>query len=202
LIKFYAYLQKGDLTSATAISQSLALVNEKVATYFNTLLAVYSRTQSPAAVLDNTQTLTFLTNYANDSTNFGFQGARSMLNGLTAYGYYIPYLKPVSNGYRMAEENQDTAVTPEMTDVTAKIYPNPTTGNLNVLLGSNGAAENSTETISLKITDLLGRLVYSSSVQYNKLLDLDLSAFPVGMYLLTIQKNNRLIYHTKISKIQ
>ena len=105
------------------------------------------------------------------------------------------------NGYRIGAENQSDEAS-GIANAGAKVFPNPTTGNLNVFLSSNNVTENSNEPMSLRVTDLLGRALHSSFIQYNTLLEIDLTGFPVGMYLLSIHKNNQLMYHQRISKVQ
>ena len=69
-----------------------------------------------------------------------------------------------------------------------KIYPNPTSDNINILI------ENwNTETINLEIFDMMGRLIYSKNLNlfnYSTKESIDLSHFKSGIYMIRFTDNN------------
>lgn len=73
------------------------------------------------------------------------------------------------------------------------IYPNPSSGKISVVLPSTFANQE----YSVNVTDLLGKLVYSSNEQGVQSLTLDLSNLPSAIYILKVISANK----TYIKKI-
>jgi len=70
---------------------------------------------------------------------------------------------------------------------TFSVYPNPTTGTLNVKL-------NNTEDVNISIIDIRGRRVYSQFNNSKTLIrTLDVSALASGMYLLNIERKGNML---------
>jgi hypothetical protein len=65
-----------------------------------------------------------------------------------------------------------------------KLYPNPTTGNVNINFDKvlNGG--------SIFITDMTGKQVYSLDNLTNQVLNIDINHFSKGVYFVKIQNNN------------
>src|SRR5690554_436145 len=75
---------------------------------------------------------------------------------------------------------------------TFSVYPNPTTGTLNVKL-------NNTEDVNISIIDIRGRRVYSQFNNSKTLIrTLDVSALASGMYLLNIERKGNMLTKKKI----
>jgi hypothetical protein len=77
-------------------------------------------------------------------------------------------------------------------DAIMSVFPNPTTGNVNVLL--NG------ESNTVAVYNILGETIYSQNTS-SKNLNIDLSSFENGIYLLEVNKgNNRYFRKLVLSK--
>ena len=76
-----------------------------------------------------------------------------------------------------------TAVTiPEIETMTVNVYPNPTTDLLTV-----NVAHSTVETYQLQLTDMQGRLVYTSRhAGISGQVGVNMAPYPVGTYLLTL----------------
>ena len=78
---------------------------------------------------------------------------------------------------------------PELEAKSIKVYPNPSNGMFRVA----GIGEGLTD-VKLEITDLFGRKIYES----NQYTSVDLSEKSKGIYLLSIKKEDQLLYSQKI----
>lgn len=78
---------------------------------------------------------------------------------------------------------------------TLQLYPNPGNSSVNVLL--KNTSENTTP-FNLKITNMLGQLVLSQTINANKTEQLDVQGLNPGIYLLSLMQNNVLIKETKL----
>ena len=72
-----------------------------------------------------------------------------------------------------------------------RIYPNPTNGNITIEL----AEENNT----IDIYDNIGKRINSFQTD-NKLMSIDISEYPAGLYLVVIKNNNKTIFKKIIKK--
>lgn len=82
---------------------------------------------------------------------------------------------------------------PENNELTASVYPNPTTGIINV-----GLIDVPKSPILISVFDVAGRQVFEKSSSIGLLQEkLDLTALPKGSYLLKIQMNNK----SKVEKL-
>ena len=77
-------------------------------------------------------------------------------------------------------------------EMTLNVYPNPASDKLTVEMKE---VENAT----LSIMDMIGRTVYTKKMDYiNGSIDIDLSSVGKGMYIVTLQNENRVLKRTKI----
>lgn len=92
--------------------------------------------------------------------------------------------KQLGNGYHPSLNVQALSVEESLLDVQLKVYPNPTSQMLYV-------SHPELNSFLIKISDLNGKLIYSSSI--NKEEPLDISNYSQGMYLVTIEnkENNK-----------
>ena len=92
--------------------------------------------------------------------------------------------KQLGNGYHPSHNVQALSVEESLLDVQLKIYPNPTSQMLYI-------SHPELNSFLIKISDLNGKLIYSSSI--NKEEPLDISNYSQGMYLVTIEnkENNK-----------
>jgi hypothetical protein len=90
----------------------------------------------------------------------------------------------LGNGYHPSLNVQALSVEESLLDVQLKIYPNPTSQMLYV-------SHPELNSFLIKISDVNGKLIYSSSI--NKEEPLDISNYSQGMYLVTIEnkENNK-----------
>ena len=86
--------------------------------------------------------------------------------------------KQLGNGYHPALNIQALSVEENLLDVQIRVYPNPTSQMLYV-------SHPELNSFLIKISDLNGKLIYSSSI--NKEEPLDISNYSQGMYLVVIE---------------
>lgn len=72
-----------------------------------------------------------------------------------------------------------------------KIYPNPTKGNFTVIV-------NNTSKFNITILDILGKIVYSNSVNSNKIEINRNTYFTSGLYIVKVTSNDHETHHTKL----
>jgi hypothetical protein len=84
----------------------------------------------------------------------------------------------LGNGYHQSLNIQALSVEESLLDVKIKVYPNPTSQMLYV-------SHPELNSFLIKISDLNGKLIYSSSI--NKEEPLDISNYSQGMYLVVIE---------------
>ena len=71
------------------------------------------------------------------------------------------------------------------------VYPNPTSGNLNVLLDTFDDSKG----LTLKVYNLIGKQLESHKIEPfsgEKVVNLDLSKFPKGFYMIEISNGNQV----------
>ena len=92
--------------------------------------------------------------------------------------------KQLGNGYHPSLNIQALSVEESLLDIQIKVYPNPTSQMLYV-------SHPELDSFLIKISDVNGKLIYSSSI--NKEEPLDISKYSQGMYLVTIEnkENNK-----------
>ena len=84
------------------------------------------------------------------------------------------------------EESQTTAVIENDFADKLLIFPNPTDGNFSIDLGEKYP------TVTITITDLIGKLILSNTYNESQLLNLKLEK-PAGVYLLTIESGDKKV---------
>lgn len=85
----------------------------------------------------------------------------------------------------LVEQACEALSTPDIIGVQTVVYPNPAVNQLNVLSNTNGES-------TVALTDLLGRVVYTSSNEGKVNLSIDVSNFEAGHYVLSIQSGNKI----------
>lgn len=81
--------------------------------------------------------------------------------------------------------NVVTGINQHAFDNVTSIYPNPTNGVFNLLIGSQIE-----EQFTYKVTNSLGQLIVSEKIESNKTQSIDLSGKSAGVYFVTIQGEN------------
>ena len=74
-----------------------------------------------------------------------------------------------------------------------QMYPNPVSDRITINCGHY-------DTYNVVITDLLGRIVFVTEVQNEQQIEIDFTAYPTGIYYLTINENQHVIYSNKFIK--
>ena len=75
-----------------------------------------------------------------------------------------------------------------------QIYPNPAKNRVYVELGNKGR-----ENINIKIIDVLGKVVYNSTTLMSQsIIEIDVTEWGSGLYLMTVYNNQSAIYHKNI----
>jgi len=72
------------------------------------------------------------------------------------------------------------------------VYPNPTTGIINIILNNYA-----NELISIELRQINGQMIINELQEYNDKIILDLSLFPKGIYLLTLKTSDK-VFNKKI----
>ena len=75
------------------------------------------------------------------------------------------------------------------------IYPNPTTGNLNIVLSES----NIDSPVEVSLFNLTGKEIYNSRFTRSSIFTLDLGRYNKGMYIIRLQNGDQ-IYFKKIIK--
>ncbi len=100
----------------------------------------------------------------------------------------------VWSGHAKVYENTTVLGTQELSKESIAMYPNPTSGVLNLKLKNNNVSQ-------VFIYDSTGKIIYKRQFPIeNNQLQIDLSNFNNGMYFIKIQEENRIL-STKIVKI-
>ncbi|MBU0764865.1 MAG: T9SS type A sorting domain-containing protein, partial [Bacteroidetes bacterium] len=81
--------------------------------------------------------------------------------------------------------------------ITVEVYPNPTSGSFTIYLISE-KAEHTVHTYILY--NLVGQQVSAGSMNERVMKQVDITDQPSGIYLLTIEKNGRVVFGTKVIK--
>lgn len=113
---------------------------------------------------------------------------------VTSYHLNVPFdeTKILSNGYKNGNtregfiQQEPTAAVSDLDDLTFQIYPNPSTGILNIQTKKN------TQNFHLTVLDMTGRKVFEHSDSQNKNdRNFMLSNLPPGVYLLYIKADRQ-----------
>jgi len=100
----------------------------------------------------------------------------------------------VWSGNAKVYQNTTVLDTQELSKESIAIYPNPTSGVLNLKLTNNNTAQ-------VFIYDVIGKVIYKHQFLIeNNQLQIDMSSFNNGMYFVKIQEGNKIL-STKIMKI-
>ncbi len=202
LLLFYAYFNKGAFGQAASVASSIAGSLPKVSNYFTNLILLYTSHDGPNSILTNTVMANFFMDYAADSSNFGYAGAKALLKQIKNINYEIPYLRPLKDGKRMGEENEDGINNNGIaTNANFNLFPNPTLGGLSILIDMPDETPENDQEININITDITGRLVHSSTIKNKQQAELDLSHLINGVYLLSASKKDQIIYRNKVVKL-
>lgn len=79
--------------------------------------------------------------------------------------------------------------------ITLKLYPNPTTGSLNL------DVDQELNNVSITIMDLLGNIVFERNYQSMREDQMDISTWPTGMYIVRISRNDEILSVGKVVKV-
>jgi hypothetical protein len=112
----------------------------------------------------------------------------SMNSDGAAFGLYVAL---AAGGDLVALPEVNTTSINSLNKVDLNVFPNPTTGFLNI--------EKQEELVSLQLTDVLGRVVATEKdIENNKL---NITNIPTGIYQLVIRLKNNELSYTNIQKI-
>lgn len=85
----------------------------------------------------------------------------------------------------LVEQACEALSTPEIISVKTIVYPNPAVNTLNVMSKTEGTSK-------VTLTDMLGRQVYTSTLEGNINMTIDVSSYEAGQYVLNIQTGNSI----------
>ena len=122
---------------------------------------------------------------AGTSSNAYFRNVKVYENGSCDASASLARFTDVTNIIHAAEGEFSGAL---------KLFPNPTNNVLNVQLGATGA-------VQTRVTDALGRTMSEQTMQ-DGVNQLNVAAFPAGMYQLTIIKENGEMITEKFIKVR
>jgi hypothetical protein len=117
--------------------------------------------------------------------------------GPSYYQYIDNEPLPGNNYYRLSQTNNDGSTTYigttecNMSNYNLEVYPNPSTGSFSVMLPSGISGE----AVSVTVTDLLGQIVYSSTILNIQKFTVDMSVQPSSIYILKVTGANGTYTH-------
>lgn len=200
IMRIYAYMHKGDYTSASSLAGEL---DESRANWKNLLLAQISldgNTQSAYGLTGDDDLQALLQSLADNDTIDGHAAAESLLELGLGQTFTEPRLHPAGEtGERIAHfdehTNKDGAENPLLGN-SVSVYPNPTDNGLNIVcaLKENRSAK-------VEVKDLLGRTIYTNFINSSGEKYLPLGTLSNGVYILSLKdEKGRVIYQNKIVK--
>ena len=128
-------------------------------------------------------------------------------NTITLTPGFSVNLGAIFNGYTgiLCDEPATSKATPDLVEVEEElhqaitVYPNPTTGILNIAFRSDAKTDQNGITHQAYLYNLMGQLLENTSVGTNTF-DLDLSTYPQGTYYLVVHTSNGERHTQKVVK--
>ena len=123
-------------------------------------------------------------------------------------GYFDRYNGEILDGYGgivklIRQETTSTAnTTPEERHIS--VSPNPFRDNILIEEAMHEAFANRSTNVNINITDMKGTLIFNESIDVNQSINhtINTNSIPVGAYILTLTEDYRIIYRSKIVKIE
>lgn len=190
----YAYMNKDDFNNAFNNANSLTGTKTDIGNFQKKLIAIQQNANKAYSLKTNLNDENFLKGYAETEDKDGRWAACALLKFATARQYTVPLIMPPNiqgkNGEVLSVDKNIL-----MDNEYIKLYPNPTQGGITIY---NSNTEEGTMQIEVK--DLLGKVIYvnfinSLSRQYIQLLGIN-----SGLYIISITKDKKLIYQSKLIK--
>ena len=194
----FAYMHAGEY--ATALSKTNDLDTNR-ADWKSLLTEVIAFQQDTVNGMDSIGQgyVNFFTDYATSEDMDGKALAQALLMAASVSQYDEPHALPEENySGRMANpDSQLTGIQGNETISEILVFPNP--AKTGVYLSYNFQEEG---IVNIGLKDLLGRVIFSDQVNESKSKTqyISLSELKAGMYLLSITKDQEIIYTTKIIK--
>lgn len=107
------------------------------------------------------------------------------LNGLTSGTYTVTVTDANGCTVMASDSVASTVGIEENASIISKVFPNPTTGRLNIELGDV------TGTVEVSILDVAGRVLVTDSKENPSKINMDLSQFSTGVYSVIVKAENR-----------
>jgi hypothetical protein len=197
----FAYMANGHYSTALEKVTALDGRRSDWASLLTKLIEIDQESDGIFSLNSNTTNRTFLQdNYANVEGKDGQSIAQAVLKACCDIDFTEPHTFPEGySGARIAQQQQpeqkkDKGINTDIMEI--KIYPNPTKSGVNIYY--NGIADGP---VKIEVKDLLGRVIYTKFIMSNLIEEfIPMTELNNGMYLITLIKNQQIIYKTKLIK--
>lgn len=188
----FAAMHNSDYETAGTLADGLDSGREDWRELLQALIVMYQEPDKLFSLNRNTTYKSMIEDYAAHPARDGSSLAQALLFFVQDVPYSEPRPLPAGIAERKAQQQSSASV-----DVVeqVKLYPNPANNNVYI---SYVSPEN--RTIRLEIRDLLGRIIYTNFIRSGMEHDVPLSSYSSGVYLVTLTRDNELIYKTKLIK--
>jgi len=179
-----AYAKAGRTSSLSSELNRLES-NANFLTFVNSNRLINGLEWSQLKSNDSLKTLLF--DFAMDSSSFGYNGARNVLRSL--YGEtFDPYivLPVVSHQLRKAKEEPLQSI---------KVYPNPFTSSLSVVIPSTE------DSYDVRIYDMLGKELMNNTVSGSQHHVMEMHSIANGLYVIRVSLQDQIIFSQLINRL-
>lgn len=136
---------------------------------------------------------------AEDLSNKACYQAQAILNLVFNNHYVILRLiPPINSGSRFLNNNsgEDASSSIELPNNQAlQFYPNPTNGNVNVLIKGS---INQKDSYLFELKNMFGQILMSKTIEANRIEQINLTDFPNSIYVVSLKQNDKLIKESKL----
>ena len=191
----FAYILKHDFETANTKANALQSTKPNWKSFFIKLIELETDTVNGIFLLNSDQTKrNFFLTHSSTSNIDGQSNALALLKAACDSVYSEPHAVP--EAYLERSANQYTAgIEESQSDETGYrvwLYPNPTSGDINVNVISNQKHK-----IHYIITDVIGKTVTSGQFAPNQAQEINCSQLINGIYFITVSQNNHIISKQK-----
>lgn len=136
---------------------------------------------------------------AEDLSNDACFQAQAILNLVFNNRYNVLRLTPPTNSNNRMfnnDNNDDQSSLIELPNNQAlQFYPNPTNGNVNVLIKGS---VNQKDSYFFELKNMLGQILMSKTIEANRIEQINLADFPSSIYIVSLKQNDKLIKESKL----
>jgi hypothetical protein len=196
----FAYLDKGDLSTATTKANALSAQRTDWKLLLLRLINIYQEPDKIYSLLrPENGHKDFMTAYANTEKD-GYGIAQALLKFVCGIEYTEP--RPLPEGGNGAGRSANVLTVVGANEIInleklISVFPNPTQTGITL---SFSADAGEMIDVKIEIRDLLGKIIFSNFIDQIDAGFISMSDFSPGVFILSATKNKELIYTTKIIK--